>query len=340
MTNPMAGRRTEVPTYKELLVREDGPPGSSWRVFGAGDQIGALNFLTQETAVRAAGLVSTGRVYNLDYPLNTFVPSIAGTRPATEHKIFANNPNHRDDWLDSFYLQSTTQIDGWRHMRHPEYGFYGGVPDDAVDVGRPDLGIQLAAEKGIFGRGVLVDLPRYFAGAGLRYDITTNQMITPSDLEGALAAEGTELTSGDILLLHTGWSAYYLGLGPEEQDAFRKGGMHAPGLAQSRDMVEFLWDNQLSLIFSDNAGVEAHPVSPDSPFLTPGEPSPERGPSHNGMLHRPAIALLGLLFGECFRLDEIAAACAADGKYEFLVTAKPLDLIGGVGSPGNAMAIK
>lgn len=336
----MPGRRADVPTYKELLARTDGPPGSSWGVFGKHDQLGAMNFLTEETAERAAKLVTTGRVYNLDYPLNTFVPSIAGTRPPTEHKMFANNPNHRDDWLDSFYLQSTTQIDGWRHMRDPEYGFYGGVPDDAIDVGKPDLGIQLAAEKGIFGRGVLIDLPRYFDGVGRPYDITTNQMVTPADLNAVLAAEGAELESGDVLLLHTGWSAYYLGLSPEGQDAFRKSGMPAPGLAQSHEMLEFLWDHQIAMIFSDNAGVEAHPTSPDSPFILPGEPTPDRGPSHNGMLHRPVIALLGMLLGECFRLDEIAAACAADGKYAFLLSAKPLDLIGGVGSPANAMAVK
>lgn len=74
--------------------------------------------------------------------------------------------------------------------------------------------------------------------------------------------------------------------------------------------------------------------------MIPGEEVPARGPSHNGMLHRPLIALLGLLLGECWKLDELAAACAADGRYEFLLTAKPLNLIGGVGSPANAMAVK
>jgi hypothetical protein len=82
-------------------------------------------------------------------------------------------------------------------------------------------------------------------------------------------------------------------------------------------------------VASDNAGVEAYPVDP-------GEETPERGPSHNGMLHRPLIALLG----ECWKLEELAAACAADGRYEFLRTAKPLNLIGGVGSPANALAVK
>jgi len=336
----MPGHRTDVPTYRELLARTDGPPGSSWGVFGTGDQLGTLNFLTPETAARAAGLVSTGRVYNLDYPLNAFVPSIAGTRPAAEHHIFANNADHGDDWLDSFYLQSTTQIDGLRHMRHPEYGFYGGVEDRAVDVGRPDLGIQLAAEKGVFGRGVLIDLPRYYAAAGREYDLTTNQMVTPADLDAALEFHGVDLESGDILLLRTGWSEHYLTMTPQERDAFRANGMKAPGLGQSVEMVEYLWDHQISMVASDNAGVEAYPVDPDSGFVIADERPPERGPSHNGMLHRPLIALLGLLLGECWKLDELAGACASDGRHEFLLTAKPLNLVGGVGSPANAMAVR
>ncbi|MBO0804082.1 MAG: cyclase family protein [Nocardiopsaceae bacterium] len=335
----MDERRAQVPIYRELLARTDGPPGSSWGVFGPDDQLGTLNFLTEQATIRAAGLVSAGRVYNLDYPLNTFVPSIAGTRPASEHHMFSNNPNHRDDWLDSFYLQSTTQIDGLRHIRHPEYGFYGGVKDEAIEVGRPELGIQLVAEKGIAGRGVLIDLPRYFEAAGRDYDLTTNQMIWPSDLDAALEAQGVALESGDILLVRTGWSGYYLGLAPEERERRRRD-RRAPGLGQSPEMVGYLWDHQVAVVASDNAGVEAHPVNPDSGFVIPGEPVPERGPSHNGMMHRPLIALLGLFLGECWKLDELAEACAADGTYEFLLTAKPLNLIGGVGSPANALAVK
>jgi hypothetical protein len=116
--------------------------------------------------------------------------------------------------------------------------------------------------------------------------------------------------------------------------------MKAPGLGQSTAMVEYLWDHQLSMVASDNAGVESFPVDPDSGFVIEGEESPERGPSHNGMLHRPLIALLGLFLGECWKLDDLAEACATDGRYEFLLTAKPLNITGGVGSPANAMAAK
>jgi len=43
-----------------------------------------------------------------------------------QRTLFSNNPLHFDDWLDSFYLQATSQIDGLRHIGYPGLGFYGG----------------------------------------------------------------------------------------------------------------------------------------------------------------------------------------------------------------------
>jgi hypothetical protein len=329
----------DIPTYRQLRERTDAPAGSSWGVFGAGDQLGSANNITPESVVAAAGLIRTGETFNLDYPLNTFVPSPAGTRPPTRHEIFANNPNHRDDWLDSFYLQSTSQIDGLRHMRHPRYGFYGGVPDDAVRVGSPDLGIQLVAEKGIAGRGVLLDLGRYFEKIGDPIDLRTNRMFTPEELDAAAADAGVRFRPGDILLIRLGWVPFFLGL-PIDQRPKGKGRSGNPGLVQSEAMLEWIWDHRFAMVAADNSGLEATPVNPDSGWVDPDEAPPPKGPSHNGMLHRPLIALLGVLIGELWALEPLAEACAADGVYEFFVTAKPLNLVGGVGSPPNAIAIK
>lgn len=332
----MSSAPARVPTYAELLRRTDAPPGSSWGVFGPDDQLGTLNFLTPETAVAAAALVRRGSVFNLDYPLNAFVPSISGTRPATEHHIFSNNPNHRDDWVDAFYLQSTSQVDGLRHIRHPKHGFYGGVDDERIDVGRPDLGIQLLAEKGLVGRGVLLDAVRYFESVGDPLVPGTRRTITPSDLDAMAEHFQVQIRSGDILLLRTGFSEHWLRSTPEERAA-RKGGT---GLIQSEEMLAWLWDHGISIAAADNGGLEAFPVEPDSGWVDPDEPLPPRGPSHNGMMHRPLIGLLGMIIGELWKLDELAADCAADGRYEFLVTASPLNLEGGVGSPPNALAVK
>lgn len=332
-------QRRQVPSYAELTSRTDAPAGSSWHVFGQGDQLGSLNFLTAGHAVVASSLVRDGRVFNLDYPVNAFDPVVGGTRNTAKHTIFMNNPHHRDDWLDSFYLQSTSQIDGLRHIRDPKHGFYAGVPDEAIGVGGPDLGIQAAAEKGIAGRGVLLDVARHLESRGTPLDLSSNYMITVQDLEDTAAACGADLRSGDILLIRTGWAPYYLAMTPDQR-AGVGGSIRSPGLVQSHDMIAWLWDRQFSLVAADNPALEAFPVS-DSPGIAgPPEPTPHRGISHNGMLHRPIIAMLGLYIGELWNLEELSAACLADGRYEFFLTAKPLNVIGGVGSPPNAMAIK
>jgi hypothetical protein len=58
-----------------------------------------------------------------------------------------------------------------------------------------------------------------------------------------------------------------------------------------------------------------------------------------GSLHRRLIAGLGMPLGELWDLDELAATCAAAGRYECCVVSVPLNVPGGVASPANAMAI-
>ena len=49
---------------------------------------------------------------------------------------------------------------------------------------------------------------------------------------------------------------------------------------------------------------------------------------------------MGLTLGEMFDLEALAADCAQDGVWEFLFTAPPLKVTGGVGSPLNPLAVK
>jgi len=57
-------------------------------------------------------------------------------------------------------------------------------------------------------------------------------------------------------------------------------------------------------------------------------------------LHQVAIPHIGLLIGEMWDLDALAAHCAADGVHEFWLTAAPLPVTGAVGSPVNPIAVK
>src|SRR6476620_11852376 len=97
-------------TYAELMARSDAPPGSCWGLFGPDDELGTLNFLTPERVRAAAGCVRRGDLFNLDYALDAFDPPVTATRHLPRHEIFFKHPNHRDDYLDGFYLQATSQI--------------------------------------------------------------------------------------------------------------------------------------------------------------------------------------------------------------------------------------
>lgn len=322
------------PTYEELVEMPGCPQGASWGVFGKGDELGTINFLDSRRVLEATSLVSRGAVFNLDYPINAFDPYPTGTRPAAEHVIFGTNPNHRDDYINSFYLQSTSQVDGLRHMRHPRHGFYGGTSDDEIKPGTSALGIHRWADHGIVGRGVLLDVARFFEDSGRDIDTGDGASISVGDLEMVAKAEQVTFRDGDILLLRTGWAARRLHNGGQSAP------LVSPGLEQTKAMVAWLWDHHFAMVAADNLAVEVLPVRKESDFRFEEEPVPSRGMDHNGMIHRPLISLLGMALGEMWNLEDLAGDCRRDHVYECMVVCKPLNLVGGVGSPANAIAIK
>jgi len=326
---------TTLPTYSELAGAV--PPWSSWNVFGPGDERGTVNRLTPDRVAAAAALVKNGRRFGLDYPVDAFEPYPTGTRRPLQHHVFANNPLHRDDWLDSFYLQASTQIDALRHIGHPQHGFYGGLSAEDNNADSAALGIHNWADSGITGRGVLLDVPRFFEREGRDYSTEATIPLDADTLDAIADSQRVEWRGGDILLLRTAWAERYLAKTPDQRRAtpWRL----SPGLAQRESVLRWLWDREIAMVAADNLAVECDPVI-DSDFRTPLDEPPGRGVDHSGMLHRPLIALLGMAVGELFRLGELAEDCAADGVYEFFFTAKPLYVVGGVGSPANAMAIK
>lgn len=323
----MSGGR--LPSYEQLKTRTEAPSGTSWGLLG---DLGTIGLLTASRVREAVKCVVTGDVYNLDWPINAFDPPTSATRRPAQHHIFQKRPTHRDDYLDSLYLQSTTQIDGLRHQGHIEVGFYNGTAaEELVEDGGP-LGVDVWAEHGIVGRGVLLDVDRHLVatrGAGLHH---ADGESFPIGLLAAVAeAQRVKLRSGDILLVRTGWAEHYFEGMTEAERAALPGALRCSGLAQSEEAVGWLWDQGISLLISDNIAVEAVPPVPSSEFARV---------SPDGRLHPVLIAKLGLPLGELWRLDDLAAACDRDSRYEMLVVASPLNLRGGVGSPANAVAIR
>jgi kynurenine formamidase len=320
-----------VPSYSDLRARKDAPPGSSWKLFGDADELGSLNFMTPETVRRGIGVVERGRIFNLEYPINGFDPPLFPSRPHARQTIFQNHADARDDFLDSYYLQNTSHVDALRHRRHREHGFYNGVTDDQVALGSAALGVQRWSESGIVGRGVLLDVDRYLRARGEALDYETGGAFTVDVLDAVAAAQAVTFQPGDILLMRTGWCHYFLHEASDAVKASLCAEMRSPGLLQAYETLEWLWDHQFALIAADNTAVEGIPISASSPFASETD---------GGLMHQELIAMLGLALGELWALDELADDCAATGNYYSLVVAKPLNLVGGVGGPANALALR
>lgn len=73
--------------------------------------------------------------------------------------------------------------------------------------------------------------------------------------------------------------------------------------------------------------------------MLPNSPFRERAPHDKGMMHQEFLAKLGLPLGELWRLDRLAEAMRTVGTSECLLIVKPLNVVGGTGSPANATAV-
>ncbi|MCG7207436.1 cyclase family protein [Streptomyces arenae] len=329
-----------LPDYAALRARTDAPPGSSWGLFGPDDQLGTLNLLGMNDLRAAAAEVQEGAAFSLDLPSTAVWPSLAPTRRPIEHHIFQRTPFHRDEWLDRFYTQYGSQLDGLRHIGHPEHGFYNGSDPSRFVPGDEALSIHHLAALPIAGRAVLLDLERHLRTCGTAISQDTSHAVSADDLEETRAAQGTEIRPGDIVLIRFGWLHWYLREASPDMRASLQVEQFHPGLVQSHEVLAWLWDHRVSLVAADNFALECWPAAPDSPFFTQAEHVQGVRDPHSGIMHRALIGLLGMPIGELWDLDALAAACAADQRWSFLLTVSPLSVVGGVGSPANAIAMR
>jgi len=327
MTGALTG---PYPTFADLLHREGNLAGTSWGLFSKPGR-GTPSFITQEAILKAKDCIQTGTVFGLDYPADAFDPGMSLKRSAPRHTIYSSHPAHRDDYLDGYYLQGSTQIDGLRHRRADDVGFYNGTPDDRITEGTPDLGVQEWAENPITGRGILIDLEGYRNSLGEPIDHAGGEPLTLDLVQAAIAAQFLNIRQGDILMLHTGWCEWFLALAAEEKQRMRES-RKASGVAQSREFVAWAWDNRFAVVAADNFAFECLPVVSESPFQL-------SAPNDHGMMHQQLLAKLGMPLGELWKLGPLTRHMRSTGKWDAFISIKPLNITGGTGSPANATAI-
>ena len=187
------------------------------------------------------------------------------------------------------------------------------------------IGIQNTAQKGIVGRGVLLDWADYAKRKGIEYDPFESYAIPLPDLLEIAEDENIEWQKGDILFIRSGWTAAYNQLSDDRKRTLARRGdkKRFIGVEASREMMEWHWDRQFAAVAGDTNAYEVWP--PTKPW----------GVS----CHEVFLSGWGMSIGELFDLEDLSETCRELGRWTFFLSSVPLNLPGGVGSPANAVAI-
>lgn len=292
----------------------------NWGRWGPDDDRGTLNYLTPEHVRRAAGLVRSGRSIPLGLPLNT-VSGPDNPHPALHYMTSDHRdgtapaePSFATDFVGlEFHGDCHSHLDALCHIAY-RGRLYNDRPADLVTAAGAGALDVTSYAKGVVGRGVLLDIPRLRGVPWLEPGVA----VTRAELESAEDAEGVRLSEGDLFVFRTGHHRRRLELGPWDNSdrGLGKAGLHVDAipLLHERRVSAFLPDGDGETVPSSVAGV-AHPI------------------------HPLQITAMGMLACDSLDLEELADACAAEGRWEFLMVLAPLSIPGATGSPFNPIAV-
>ena len=320
----------EVDGHGKVVGARPGEGPHNWGRWGEHDQLGTVNLLTDEARRRAARGVRTGQLISCAIPVGGEMPvhpsrphvvhthvltgsdMVAGALPDREYGGYAGC----DDVI-FMPLQSATHWDGLTHCS-VDGTFYNGfwIGTAGASAGARRLSTHLLAHH-VTGRGVLLDVAR----ARGRDRLLPGEAISGADLTACAAEQGVELRSGDIVLIRTGELGWFYRAQSGERAGYYVDGN--PGLDLST--VAWFHEHDVAAAATDNRTFEGVPWCDES------------GPAYP--LHARLIRDLGLTIGELWWLDDLATACATAGRYDFLLSAAPMQVLGSSGSPANPVAV-
>ena len=317
---------SETPSISDLL--KDAP--STWGKWGPDDEVGALNYLTPAEVMRGIGSVRDGRVFTLQRLIGDPKgdPVWPGRAPAVRTQVldeaswdegndgpqFPGGLHYADDKIDAF-LQGSTQYDALGHV------WYDGKIWNGYDARTTVGGLERAsvvpiAERGVVGRGILLDIARWRGKNALE----PAETFTHEDLMACAEDQGTTIEKHDIVVIRTNFLQNFFEMGEKFYENFCE-----PGLVYSPELVEWFRDMEIPNLVTDTIANEIT-YDPNHGVALP--------------LHCALMRNLGVTLTEICDLEELSADCANDGRYTFMYAAAPLKVTAAAGSPVNPLALK
>lgn len=288
---------------------------SNWGRWGKDDQKGTINLITPAKRKQAAALVKEGFAVSLARDANS-EKAIDNPQPYEDVMTNVSTAAALDKISVSYHGYAHTHFDGLAH-HFIDGKMYNGYPQkEYVTIdGMAAKNAVINDKAGVFTRGILMDMPRL---KGVRY-LEPGTPIFVEDLEAWEKQAGVRAGPGDAVFIRTGRWVRRAELGPWE--ASRR----SAGLDPS--VIPWVKKRDIALLGSESA-LSSVPIPPQ---ITNTD---DYLPVHNFVL-----AVLGMnLFDDC-DLDALGEAAAARKRWEFLITAAPLPMPKGTGSPVNPTAV-
>lgn len=324
--------RKDAPYSGEALFQLSDEPeegGASQRrvgssPWGAADEIGRLNLMTEASRAAVLSRIDGGKVYDLSVEYFIGMPSWQAAGDP-HYRIWMTHTPHGtviDDPLNtgakmnehvsytgaaiSMYTHMGTHIDGLAH-----FGLNGEIWNGfRAEEHLGDRGWQVAGVETmppIVARGVLIDVARAKGVAML----AEGYRVSRADLQDSIKQQGIALKRGDVVMIRTGRMRLY-------QDAAAY--MANPpglGLSAARYLIE---EAGAMIVGADNLSFEAFPSELSTDYV----------PVHTYLLAQQGAPIIELAW-----LEDLAE----DKVYEFAFVAGPLKLRGADAAPLRPIAI-
>ena len=297
---------------------------SNWGRWGKDDELGTINLITPEKRKRAAALVRDGVPVSCARPIATNAIDADTTFQPLRFMVDSGEGRDHDSPERILTRRGASEFIGMvfhgytiTHVDTPAHYFWQGkiyngrscnliTSREGAQVESVDL-----LRDGVVSRGVLLDvaaLKGRWLGSG--------EGVMPEDLEAAEKAQNVRVEPGDILLIRTGYYARRLAEGPGHP---LKDGSPAAHVA----CMPWFRERDIAMLGTD----------------THNDVSPATHPGLGNVVHIVALVSMGLWLIDNANLEDLAQACAARRRWEFMLSIAPLRLTNVTGSPVNPIAI-
>lgn len=280
---------------------------NNWGRWGDDDELGTRNLITPEKTLQAAGLVRRGITVSLAH---NPMPDEAPDNPDSAFNHTMGRTLRSDTYEFTYHGYGVSHIDSLCHFIWNDRLYNDISPSESSPEGCGKLGIQ-NLKSGIVTRGILLDFPKL---KGLPY-LEPQTPIYVEDIEAWERQAGVRVSSGDVIFVRTGRWARRAVHGPWQVSG-NSAGLHA-------SVLPWIKERGVAFVGSDAA-------TDVMPSLVDGVTQP---------VHTMLIAGFGSNIFDNMDLESLAETATQENRWEFMLSAGPIPVEGGTGSPLNPIAV-